>query len=35
MFFAGAKTPSSFPPDTLPEAAFVGKYRIRISLINS
>lgn len=25
-FFAGAKTPASFPPEDLPEVAVVGKY---------
>ncbi|KAI8055414.1 P-loop containing nucleoside triphosphate hydrolase protein [Syncephalis plumigaleata] len=36
MFFAGAKTPSSFPPETLPEAAFVGRSNVgKSSLLNA
>ncbi|RKP23060.1 P-loop containing nucleoside triphosphate hydrolase protein [Syncephalis pseudoplumigaleata] len=36
MFFAGAKTPASFPPETLPEAAFVGRSNVgKSSLLNA
>ncbi|RKP10369.1 P-loop containing nucleoside triphosphate hydrolase protein [Thamnocephalis sphaerospora] len=36
MFFAGAKTPASFPPATLPEIALVGRSNVgKSSLINA
>ncbi|KAI9597987.1 P-loop containing nucleoside triphosphate hydrolase protein [Syncephalis fuscata] len=36
MFFAGAKSSTSFPPETLPEAAFVGRSNVgKSSLLNA